>query len=198
MPTPRKINKPRRRSPRIKEHNLVPIGEIERRTPIKPNPAKRGNKEGSNGGGGKRNAKIFNEENLARVESLAASGLSVSQIGAYFGVSHAGIYSLKKRMPELQMSIDKGRAIGIGAVAQKLRTEAEAGNMQAAIFYLKAKAGWTEKVQVDVNATVAIDVATIERIESLTPLQRSTRLKELSDLRELESEVIDVDIEVIC
>jgi len=66
--------------------------------------------------------------------------------------------------------------------------------MQAAIFYLKAKGGWSEKVQIDITAKVEIEAATIQRIESLSPEQRSVRLKELDDLRNLENQVIDVEV----
>lgn len=174
--------------------DLTPIRVGEKRTKIKPEQKKRGNKPGSNGGGGKRNAKIFDKTNLDLVASLAASGVSLSQIGAYFGISHSGIYTLKNRMPELQQAYEKGLATGIASVAQKVRQEAEAGNMQAAIFYLKAKAGWSEKVQVDVSTKIELEAATIERINNLNSEQRVARLQELKALRNLESETIDVEV----
>jgi len=193
MPTPRKhkIRKPREK---IKGTSVIPVREKATKAPHKSDAKKKGNKPGSNGGGGKRNAKIFDEETLQQVESLASSGLSTTQIGAYYGISHSGVYTLQNRFPPLKLAIAKGRAIGIASVAQKLRQEAEAGNMQAAIFYLKAKGGWSEKVQIDITAKVEIEAATIQRIESLSPEQRSVRLKELDDLRNLENQVIDVEV----
>lgn len=75
-----------------------------------------------------------------KVEAYAAIGVPQIQIAILIGVSEP---TLKKYY---QDDLDHGAAQGVAKVANTLFTRATTGkDLGAAIFYLKAKAGWSEK-----------------------------------------------------
>lgn len=91
---------------------------------------------------------VFDEKDIKEIESLASS-LSVAQIADYFKIGITTLYDVFKRQPLVSESYKKGKAIAIQRMANNLQEHAingGAGNMSAAIFYLKTQARWSEAV----------------------------------------------------
>ena len=87
-----------------------------------------------------------------RVEALASRGLSLEQIAVSLGFNVRTLLRHKKQESELSEAIKRGREKGIATVANKLFESAMAGNTAAMIFFLKARGGWSEKI--DISSTV--------------------------------------------
>nr|DAK23383.1 MAG TPA: Sf6 terminase small subunit gp1, octamer, DNA-binding, CAPS buffer.65A [Caudoviricetes sp.] len=97
---------------------------------------------------GGRPAFVMDDEKLAQIEALG-SVLSIEQIADYFGIGKTTFYRVVERQPEVMERYKRGQAKAIGSVAQSLLTQAREGNLTAAIFYLKTRAGWRETQVVD-------------------------------------------------
>lgn len=78
------------------------------------------------------------EENKATVRRLAALGVTYEDIASRLKISAD---TLTKYYREV---LDDARIDANSAVAGTLFTQAKAGNMTAAIFWLKTRAGWKE------------------------------------------------------
>ena len=87
--------------------------------------------------------RVLTEDEITQVEALS-SVLSTEQIADYFEISRATFYEIMKRQPEVSRRYKRGRAKGIGVVANNLLSKARNGNTTAQIFYLKTQAGWKE------------------------------------------------------
>ena len=83
-------------------------------------------------------------EQVEMCRKYAAVGLNNDQMAALCDVSPATFDLIIKRQPEVGKAISKGRASGIGGVANTLYQQAMSGNLTAAIFYLKTRAKWAE------------------------------------------------------
>ncbi len=81
---------------------------------------------------------------LAKVESLAANGLTQEQIAAALGISESLLYQQKRENEEFAEAIKRGKAKGIALVTNKLMESIKGGNMTGMIFFLKTQAGWKE------------------------------------------------------
>lgn len=100
-------------------------------------------KIGNQGDGGGRPPVVFDEAQTAQVEALAAV-LSKGQMADYFGISETTLRQIEERQPEVSDAYKRGKAKAIGNVAKNLISQAQMGNITAAIFYLKTQAGWKE------------------------------------------------------
>lgn len=100
-------------------------------------------KIGNQGDGGGRPPVVFDEAQTAQVEALAAV-LSKGQMADYFGISETTFRQVEERQPEVSDAYKRGKAKAIGNVAKNLISQAQNGNISAAIFYLKTQAGWKE------------------------------------------------------
>jgi hypothetical protein len=100
-------------------------------------------KIGKQGDGGGRPPIIFDAVQTAQVEALAAV-LSKGQMADYFNISETTFREIEDRQPEVSDAYKRGKAKAIGNVAKNLISQAQAGNITAAIFYLKTQAGWKE------------------------------------------------------
>ncbi|HSG62110.1 MAG TPA: hypothetical protein VLA24_11840 [Pseudomonadales bacterium] len=100
-------------------------------------------KIGNQGDGGGRPPVVFDEAQTAQVEALAAV-LSKGQMADYFGISENTLREIEERQPEVSEAYKRGKAKAIGNVAKNLISQAQMGNITAAIFYLKTQAGWKE------------------------------------------------------
>nr|DAR64144.1 MAG TPA: terminase small subunit [Caudoviricetes sp.] len=89
------------------------------------------------------------EIDLGRVEDLAAQGLTHAQIADALGIGETSFYARKKESEDFEAAIKRGRAKGIEVVTNKLFEQCREGNTTAIIFFLKARAGWSDKVVVD-------------------------------------------------
>lgn len=126
------------------------------------------------------NRKIeFTQKQINQVEALA-SVLTIEQISEYFGISYVTFGRLRKDNPEIDRAYRKGKAKAIREVAGGLLDKAKSGNLSAAIFYLKTRAGWRETnrteltgadgkpIQADIggkkNVTVDLSTKTTEEL----------------------------------
>lgn len=118
-------------------------------------------KIGNQGDGGGRPPVVFDEEQIKQVEKLA-SVLSKGQLSDYFGVSLPTFNQIEQRQPDVSLAYKRGKAKAIGNVASNLISQAQTGNVAAAIFYLKTQAGWKEDKAV---ATINHNVRSFEILE---------------------------------
>jgi len=100
-------------------------------------------KNGKQGDGGGRPLVVFDEKQINQVESLAAV-LNKSQLADYFSISENTLREIEQRQSEVSEAYKRGKSKAIGNVAKNLITQAQEGNVSAAIFYLKTQAGWKE------------------------------------------------------
>jgi len=113
------------------------------------------NKKGRQGEGGGRPPVVFNDQQVLQIETLAAV-LSKAQLSDYFGVSENTFREIEGRQPEVSEAYKRGKAKAIGNVAGNLIAQAKAGNVSAAIFYLKTQAGWKETQTVEHDGELVI------------------------------------------
>jgi hypothetical protein len=106
-------------------------------------------KIGNQGDGGGAKPTVFNEKQVAQVETLAAV-LSKGQLADYLGITEKTFRAVEQRQPEVATAYKKGKAKAIGTVAKGLLAQAREGNTTAAMFYLKTQAGWREQKQVEI------------------------------------------------
>ena len=109
------------------------------------------------------------EEDVKEVEMLAGLGLTKYLIQNYFGHSKDVWTKAEKRTPELRKAFNRGQAKTIARVSGKLYDLIMAGNLQAIIFYLRTRAGWSEKYnpEMDCNVTEpAISISVTDPIEA--------------------------------
>ena len=107
-----------------------------------------------------------------KVENLASQGLTVDQIALVLGVSHWTIYERQNEFPEFSDAIKRGRGKGIANVTNALYEKATVDKDNTAmIFYLKNRAGWVDKqeVQSTVEQRHVIDLTRIpdDQLESI-------------------------------
>jgi hypothetical protein len=105
---------------------------------------------------GGRPLKVLTEDQIREVETLAAV-LSADQIADYFGIGRTTFYRIMQDEPDVSERYARGRARSIGAVAKSLITQALAGNVNAATFYLKTQAGWREPIEGEAEAETETD-----------------------------------------
>ncbi len=84
-----------------------------------------------------------------KAESLAAQGLTQDQLALVLGMGARTLYEKKGAFPQLSQSIKKGQAQGVEAVTNKLFEKAREGDNTAMIFYLKNRAGWKDKQEIE-------------------------------------------------
>lgn len=99
--------------------------------------------------------KTLTPDQVKEVETLAAV-LNQEQIADYFGMSHDTLKRMCDRDESVLRAYKRGKAKAIGSIGGNLISQAKAGNVSAAIFYLKTQAGWKETQ--DVNAVVSGEV----------------------------------------
>ena len=106
-----------------------------------------------------------------KVENLSAQGLTVDQIALVLGVSHWTIYERQNEFPEFSDALKRGRGKGVANVTNALYTKAVDGDNTAMIFYLKNRAGWVDKqeIQSTVEQRHIIDLTRIpnDQLEQL-------------------------------
>lgn len=96
------------------------------------------------------------DENRATVEGLVSFGITEVEIGRYLGIDPK---TLRKHYRD---ELDNGMVKANVLAAQKLFEKVREGNLAACIFWLKARAGWSEKAAQkepdDSNEPVGLDV----------------------------------------
>lgn len=95
------------------------------------------------------------DDDIKEVYMLAGLGLTKYLIQNYFGHSKDVWLKAEKRTPELKKAFFRGQAKTIARVSGKLHVLIEQGNLQAMIFYLRTRAGWSEKYNPEVDCNVS-------------------------------------------
>lgn len=85
-------------------------------------------------------------EGVALIEKLASEGYSNARIASQLGIDRKTLTDIRKRQPEVQEAIDRGKAADEQVLTDELRRRALApgGSDAALFFYLKCKHGWRE------------------------------------------------------
>lgn len=85
----------------------------------------------------------FSEEVAAKIEHLAALGMTQADMGFILGISDDTIQRYYSE------AYGKGKAVAKAKVANKLFEKAMSGDSASIFFYLKTQAGWRETQHVD-------------------------------------------------
>lgn len=85
------------------------------------------------------------DEQRKTVMAMAGYGIPQEGIGLVIGID------LKTLRKYFRAELDKGEVVATSKVAESLYKMATDGNVAAAIFWMKARAGWSEKVNVDLT-----------------------------------------------
>lgn len=108
------------------------------------------------------------------IETLAGKGLTERQIGQYCGYCQNHWNTLRRKNPDINAAIDKGRAKMIVKVADALIDNAiEEKNVTAQIFFLKAQAGWSDKVEIKAEVNQNISFKEMSDTELLNFIQKA-------------------------
>ncbi len=97
------------------------------------------------------------EVDIKKVEELASKGLTREQVALSLGVTARTLRRKKKVNPDIEEAYQKGRAKGIGIIANALFEKAVKGNTTAQIFFLKCN-GWKESSEVEVKNTTPVKI----------------------------------------
>jgi hypothetical protein len=92
---------------------------------------------------------IPSDENIKQVHKYASLGLTQQQIADCLGISINTYCEKKHEFPEFNEAIKRGMSKGIANVAESLVENATTGNVSAQIFYLKARAKWSDNAAID-------------------------------------------------
>jgi hypothetical protein len=84
-------------------------------------------------------------ETRAQVEALSGYGIRQDEISAYLDID------AKTLRKHYRKELDHGKTKANVSVARSLHKQALEGNVAAAIFWLKAQAGWREKSELEVS-----------------------------------------------
>ena len=107
-------------------------------------------------------------ELVARVEAMAATGLTIEQIAHCLDWCPDALYRKKKAHKELQEAIKRGQNKGIATITNSLFQNAKGGNLGAQIFYLKNRAGWSDKQEHEVTGKGGGPVSIDWSVESVS------------------------------
>lgn len=88
---------------------------------------------------------------LKQVEAFAAQGMTNEQIARALGISRATHFKKKKEESDYLDAIKRGEAKGIATVTNALFINAKNGNLGAQCFYLKNRAGWSDKSDISLQ-----------------------------------------------
>lgn len=91
---------------------------------------------------------------LKKVEGFAAQGMTNEQIAEALGIGRTTHFAKKKGNQDYLNAIKEGQAKGIATITNALFNNAKTGNLGAQCFYLKNRAGWADKTDMNVTHDV--------------------------------------------
>ena len=83
-----------------------------------------------------------------KVEALASRGLTSHEVARCLGISPTTYFAKQRESEEFAQAIKNGKAKGIQAISNALFESAKSGNTTAQIFFLKAQAGWKDRIDI--------------------------------------------------
>lgn len=95
-------------------------------------------------------------ETMAQVEALSGYGVRHDEIALYLDIDPK---TLRKHY---RAQLDKGTVKANVGVARSLHKQATEGNVTAAIFWLKSRAGWREKQEVELTGPGGGPIQTLD------------------------------------
>lgn len=98
------------------------------------------------------------DEICQQAEEYASEGMTMEQIADSLGMGASTLYEKKAEFPEFLESIKKGQAQGIHEITNALFQSGKKGNLGAQIFYLKNRAGWRDKQEVDHSGAFSVNM----------------------------------------
>ena len=132
--------------------------------------------------------RLITEEFLAKVEHLAARGLSQQQVCHALGFSETWWYDAKQKNSDISDSFKKGQAKGLAEVSNAIYEQALAGSVGASCFYLKNRDPdrWSDVRSVNavqINVGKMTDTQLLEELRSDPATMRSllSMLPQLSE-----------------
>ena len=115
--------------------------------------------------------RLITEEFLAKVEHLAARGLSQQQVCHALGFSETWWYDAKQKNSDISESFKRGQAKGLAEVSNAIYEQAMSGSTGAACFYLKNRDPdrWSDVKSVNalqINVGKMTDTQLLEELRS--------------------------------
>ena len=135
--------------------------------------------------------RLITEEFLAKVEHLAARGLSQQQVCHALGFSETWWYDAKQKNSEISDSFKRGKAKGLAEVSNAIYEQALNGSTGAACFFLKNRDPdrWSDVKSVNavqINVGKMTDTQLLDELRS-DPVMFSFITRELSSMQKLTS-----------
>ena len=94
------------------------------------------------------------EIDLKQVEKLAAIGLNEQQVADSLGICQSTLARRKQNKADFADALKRGQAKGIATVANNLFEQSKDGNVSAGIFFMKNRAGWSDKQDIKQETNV--------------------------------------------
>lgn len=101
--------------------------------------------------------KLVTAQHLRTIEAMAGLGARLDDIAIALDISPSTLDRWLKD-DQVRSQYEKGRIRATQAIAESLFSMAMAGEVAAAIFWLKAQAGWTDKPQLEQQASANVVV----------------------------------------
>lgn len=98
-------------------------------------------------------------ETRAQVEALSGYGVRHDEISVYLGIDPK---TLRKHYRD---QLDKGHVKANVGVARALHKNATDGNVTAQIFWLKARAGWRDRVDIEITSPIRVEAAAVAKMD---------------------------------
>ena len=122
--------------------------------------------------------RLITEEFLAKVEHLAARGLSQQQVCHALGFSETWWYDAKQKNSDISDSFKRGQAKGLAEVSNAIYEQALNGSTGAACFFLKNRAPdrWSDVKSVNavqINVAKMTDTQLLDELRSDPVMSKS-------------------------
>lgn len=104
---------------------------------------------------------------LDEIEMMASVGMTTKQIAEALHINPSVFGRLLTNDPVVQEAVDRGTARGVKMVTDALFQNAMKGNVAAQIFFLKNKASWADKQELDQRIQVDSKMSFESAVEAL-------------------------------